>query len=264
MKKYLEVFKVTWEEYMIYRLNFTMWRIRTILRLMIVFFLWSAIFVGRTKIFGYNEAQMMTYILGTSIVSSFVLSSRTVDVGGEINEGKLTNYLLKPLSYFRFWFTKDIADKLFNLIFSIIELTILITIFKPPLYFQQNTFFLLLTIIAVGFSILMYFFINILLGFIAFWSPDIWPPRFIFFVITDFLAGALFPLDILPKSIYTILSFTPFPYLLFFPLKIYTGGLLPADIFKGFIVLIIWTVILAKCVDSVWHRGLRVYSAEGR
>jgi len=258
MKKYLEVFKVTWEEYMIYRLNFTMWRIRTILRLMIVFFLWSAIFIGRTKIFGYSEAQMMTYILGTSIVSSFVLSSRTVDVGGEINEGKLTNYLLKPLSYFRFWFTKDIADKLFNLVFSIVEFFILLILFKPPIFVQNDMISAVLSLIAIFFSIGMYFFINLLLGFIAFWNPDIWPPRFIFFVITDFFAGALFPLDILPKSIYTILSFTPFPYLLFFPLKIYTGGLLPADIFKGFFILIIWTIILAKCVDFIWHRGLRV------
>lgn len=264
MKKYFEVFKLTVEEYLIYRLNFALWRLRTVLRLLIVFFLWSAIFTGRSELFGYNEAKMITYILGTAIVSSFVLSSRTVDVGGEINEGKLTNYLLKPMSYFRFWFAKDIADKLFNLIFSAVELTLIVIIFKPPIFIQPVFFLSLLALLAISISIVMYFFINLLLGFIAFVSPDTWPPRFIFIVITEFLAGALFPLDILPKPLFTILSLTPFPYLLYFPLKIYTGNVPPDFLIKGFLVLSVWVIILAKMVEKVWQRGLRIYAAEGR
>jgi ABC-2 type transport system permease protein len=264
MKKYLEVFKATWEEYMVYRLNFALWRLRTVLRLFIVFFLWSVIFTGRNEIFGYNEAKIITYILGTSIVASFVLSSRTIDVGGEINEGRLTNYLLKPMSYFHFWFAKDIADKLFNIMFSVVEITLLIVIFKPPIFIQPASFLTLLALLAVSISIVMYFFINLLLGFIAFVSPDTWPPRFIFIVITDFLAGGLFPLDILPKPLFTILNLTPFPYLLFFPLKIYTGGISQSNLIIGFITLLLWTLVLAKVVDVVWRRGLRVYSSEGR
>lgn len=264
MKKYVEVFKTTWEEYMTYRLNFVMWRFRVVIRLLIVFFLWNAIFGNRNELFGYDKSQLITYILGTSIVNSIVLNSRTIDVGGEINEGKLTNYLLKPISYFKFWFSKDMADKLLNLIFSIFEFGILLAIFKPPLFIQTNSTYLLLTFITVFIAMILYFFVNLLFGFIAFWSPDIWPPRFIFFIIVDFLAGFMFPLDILPKPVFDFLSLTPFPYLLYFPLKIYTGTIQGDMILKGLIILLVWVIVLEKMVQFVWKKGLKVYSAEGR
>lgn len=265
MRKYWPVFKNTWAEYFTYRLNFVMWRVRTMLQLLATYFLWLAIFQTRQgEIFGYTQNLILTYILGTAFLRSIVFASRTIDIGDEINRGNLTNFLLKPISYFKYWFTRDLADKILNISFAIFELTAIYFLLKPNIFFQQDLLAILLFLIATILALFLYFYINFLLGLLAFWTPEVWAPRFLFFIFLEFFAGALFPLDILPKFLFETLKFSPFFYLQFFPLKIYLGQLNFGQVVQGFAICLAWIVIFYQALRVVWNRGLRVYSAEGR
>lgn len=264
MHKYFRVFANTWSETLSYRLNFVMWRFRVVLQLLTMFFLWSAVIPKGANLFGYSQAEMLTYILGTSLITSIVLATRTTEIGDQINNGELSNFLIKPISYMKYWFARDLGDKAMNLTFSVIEISILIIIFKPLLVIQENPTFLSLTLLAALISMCMYFFFNFLLGLFGFWSNEIWGPRFIFWILINFFAGSLFPLDILPKPIFQVLEFLPFTYLLYFPLKIYLGQLNTFQIVQGLIVSLIWTGILLIFCKIAWTRGLKLYGAEGR
>ena len=57
---------------------------------------------------------------------------------------------------------------------------------------------------------------------------------------------------------------TPFPYLLYFPLKVYLGQLSAFDIAKGFVVSGIWVVGVHVILRVVWQKGLKIYTAQGR
>lgn len=264
MKKYLEIFKITWDEYMAYRLNFVMWRVRVVLRLLIIYFLWQAVFWQRQELFGYTKEQMLTYVLLTPLITSLITGSRSVDIGGEINQGDLTNHLLRPLSYFRYWWTRDLADKLLNFLFSIGEIIILYILLKPPVFIQTNLSWWILFSFSIVLSTFLYFFLNLILGFMAFWTPDFWGPRFLVTMIQEFLAGGIFPLDILPKFLFGLARLTPFPYLSFFPLSLYLGRPNPLDIVIGFVISLFWVLTLYYLMNTIWQKGLRVYSAEGR
>ena len=120
-----------------------MWRVRSIIRLLAVYFLWLAIFRRNQELFGYNQELILTYVLGTSLVRALTLASRSVDVGGEIASGALSNYLLKPINYFHYWLSRDITDKLLNLSFVLVEVSLIIWLLKPPLFLQTNPFYLL-------------------------------------------------------------------------------------------------------------------------
>ncbi len=264
MNKYSLIAKNTWDEYMQYRLNFVMWRVRNVLRLIVVYFLWWAIFSTQNTILGYNQSQLLTYILATSIISSIVFSTKTQDIGSEINSGDLSNLLLKPVSVFKYWISRDVGDKLLNISFSIVEVIILTILLKPSIFIQTNFIFLFLMFLAISISLILYFFISLILSFFGFWTPDVWGPRFLFFITLEFFAGGLFPLDMLPKPLFTLLSLLPFNYLLFFPIKIYLGQLDYPSIFQGFVISILWVGILYKIVQKVWHKGLAVYGAYGR
>ncbi len=264
MHTYFRVFANTWGEVLSYRFNFVMWRFRTVLQLLTMFFLWSALIPASGDLFGYSQSQMLTYILGTSLISSIVMSTRTGEIGDIINTGDLSNYLLKPVSFIKYWFARDLGDKAMNVVFSTIEIGILILLFQPPLFLQTNPVYLLLTIIACLISIIMYFFFNYLLGLFGFWSNEIWGPRFIFWILLGFFAGSLFPLDILPGPVFEVLKLLPFTYLLYFPLKIYLGSLGFSAIFQGLLVSFIWTLILYFAVQYVWKKGLKLYGAEGK
>lgn len=264
MNKYSIIAKNTWDEYMQYRLNFIMWRVRNILRLIVVYFLWWAIFSERNSIFGYSETQLLTYVLASSIVAGIVFSTKTQDIGSEINSGDLSNLLLKPINVFKYWLARDIGDKILNICFAFIEVAILILLLRPSVFIQTNFYLLVFTILAIGISLILYFLISLILSFFGFWTPDIWGPRFLFFIILEFFAGGLFPLDMLPKPIYAFLSLLPFNYLLFFPIKIYLGQLSMVSIFQGLLISILWVLVLYKFAQKTWYKGLSVYGAYGR
>lgn len=264
MKKYIRAARNTWEEALSYRFNFTMWRFRNLILLLSMYFLWYSVIPEGTTAFGYDQSSMLTYILLTAIVGAVVTSNRSYAIGQEINEGNLSNFLLQPISYFGYWFSKDIGDKLMNIVFSIGELAIIFFLIKPPIYLQTNFAYLFAFAISIILAVILYFFINILLGLIGFWSPDVWAPRFIFWIALGFFAGEYFPLDILPQTIYQVFKLLPFSYLIYFPIKVYLGQLNYVQVLQGFAVMIFWVILFFATTQMVWKKGLKSYTAQGR
>ncbi len=262
MKKYFSLFTITLQEIFAYRLNMVMWRVRQVFVFLIPFFIWKSVLGQGGDIYGYSFAAIMTYLFGTTILRSLVMGSRTIDLGFMINTGALTIPLMRPIHIFSFFFIRDLADKLFNLGFMFIELPLIYFIFHPPIFLQSNPLFLLYAACSTLLAILIYFYINIIFGSLAFWSRDIWAPRFLLMVIMEFATGALFPLDMLPAMWQNFLYYTPFPYLLYVPLKAYLG----TDPFSmsHLGASLIWVLILGLLAKFVWKKGITSYEAEGR
>ncbi|HWY79647.1 MAG TPA: ABC-2 family transporter protein [Candidatus Sulfotelmatobacter sp.] len=263
MNIYFRVAKNTWDEMMTYRFNFMMWRIRNVLQLLTVYYLWVAVTIHNGHIFSYSRSLILTYVLGVSFIGSIVFSTRTQEMGENINNGELSQYLIRPLRYLGYWFARDIGDKFFNISFALAELTIVYLLLRPAIYLQLNGTMLILTVVAVILAVVMNFFIGSLLGLVAFWSPEVWAPRFIFFTLVSFFSGGLFPLDILPVSLQHIFSLLPFGYLQYFPITIYLGKVSSQGILQGFTIAIIWNIFLYFLLLWVWRIGLRMYSSEG-
>lgn len=264
MRKYLQVIKSTIAEYMIYRLNFVLWRVRMVMQILVIYFLWWAIFSQHKTLFGYSQSMILTYILLSSIVRTIALGTTTMDIGDVINQGDLSNFLMRPMSFFRYYIARDIGDKFLNLVFSLVEVTVLFFILRPPIFLQSNPVTLLLTLVALVVGTVLYFYFSLLLGFLGFWTPDVWAPRFLSFVVMEFFAGGLFPLDILPQPLFLLSQSLPFSYFIYFPLKIYLGQLSLATILQGLLVGLVWVGGLWYLATVTWRKGLRVYAAEGR
>lgn len=262
--KYLQVAKNTISEMVAYRISFVLYRARNILQFLTSYYLWIAILPAGKSFAGYDAKMMLTYIFGTSLVSTFVMSSRSQAIGEEINEGTLSMYLLRPMNYFSFWFSRDMGDKAMNALFGTVEVTLLFLILHPPVFVQTQAFYLLAFFLAVIIGIINYFLISVGLGMIGFWSNDIWAPRFIFYSLMIFFSGGIFPLDLLPKPIYLLFQALPFPYLLYFPVKVYLGQLSVQEVITGIGISLIWGVVLYKIVSTVWTIGLKSYTAYGR
>lgn len=267
MKKYLSVFRISFSQEFAYRLNFIMWRVRNVAQIFLVFFLWSSVFAGqRQELFGYNRDKILTYVFGILILRAIVLSARAVDVASEISSGDITNLLLKPINYFRYWFTRDISSKALNLVFAAVEATLLFFILKPPFFVQTNPLNIVLFIVAILLAVAIFFHLLFLVNMIAFWVPEAgWAGQFLFIVIfSEFLSGGVFPIDILPQVLQNIIYALPFPYLLFFPLQVYLGKLSTMTMLQGLAVSFVWLLILVFTVNYVWSKGIKKYEAVGR
>lgn len=266
MGKYWTVFSTSWQNEFIYRLNFILWRLRMVIRLLMTYFLWSGVFLVNREVFGYTSSEMLTYIFLLLIVASIVMSSPSAEnIGGEIANGDISNYLLKPVSYLKYWFTRDLSSKSLNLIFAFAEITFLWFILRPQIMLSNSVLTIIIFMISCFFAVLLFFLVNCSMRFIAFWTPEnTWPIAFLAIVIIDLLSGAIFPLDILPGWLYNLLQFTPFPYFLYFPVAIFIGKISGTAAMKVLIQSFIWIIIMRWVTNLIWKKGLQVYSSEGR
>lgn len=263
-QKYWTVIAMSWSNGFAYPVSFWMWRVRQIMSIVIAISLWESIFRSTSQVFGYNQSQMLTYIFVSNIVGFLVLSSRTIEVPNIIHNGDLSLYLIRPVQFFVYWFSRDLADKFQNVIFATFELIALFFIFHPTLTVPTHLSTVLITALAVFGGLTMYYFINMIFGFLAFWSPDVWAPRFLFFIIMFLVSGSTFPLDIYPSAIVKVLSFSPFPYLVFFPSKIWLEQVSSGQILHGFVAMIGWIIVLGVFASWLWKKGVHGYSSDGR
>lgn len=237
------------------------------LQFILVFFLWDAAFVEPGQIlFGYSQNQMFTYIFGLLIVRAIVLSARSVEVAGEISRGDLSNYMVKPLSYFKYWWTRDLSSKVLNIVFASVEFLALYLILRPQFYFQTDPVYLASFVVTLGLAVVIYFSLLFITSAVPFWWPEnAWGAHFLLTAIfIEFLSGALFPLDVLPQQLLTVLSYTPFPYLIFFPIEVYLGKVPYPMIIKGILVSFVWGLMLYVLMKRVWGKGLKLYQSHGR
>lgn len=266
MKKYLVAFKVSLSNEFVYRFNFVLWRVRKALQLLMTYFLWSGVFVGSQVVFGYTQSQILTYVFMVLIVQTWVMSAPSSDsIGGEIGNGDLSNYLVKPLGYLKYWFTRDLASKLLNMVFAFFEISILWILFRPTIVIPTDLILIFGFLISCGLAIGIYYLVSVCSRFLAFWAPEnTWGLAFLILVFMETLGGLIFPLNILPTPAYIALQFTPFPYLVYFPIAIFSGKIVGIELFRILTQSFIWLLVMLIFTKFLWKRGMMVYQASGK
>jgi ABC-2 type transport system permease protein len=231
--------------------------------LLLLYFLWSQALIGNPNVAGYTAPMIFTYIFLANFLNAVVLSSRTDQVAGDIRNGAIINQLLKPLNYFYIVGTREVVDKIMNIAFSICEIIIFAAIFRPTFYIPHDLLNIFVFLGFVILALLISFYISLGLSLIAFWTSEIWAPRFIFMIFFSLVAGTLFPLDIFPKQLYDFLLLTPFPYLVFVPAKILILGVTP-ETTKFAVTGLVWLFIVFSITTIMWRKGLREFAFFGR
>jgi ABC-2 type transport system permease protein len=263
MKKYWFVYSLYWQEGLSRRASFFMERFRSLVVLLSFYYLWAALLTNRSSFAGYDRAQMITYVLGMNILRSLVFAGKTDEIAWEINRGILSGYLLKPVNFMAYAFSRDLSEKSINLVSSIIEVGILSKILHITLAWPHHPITWIYLLLALAGAILMNFLLSFVVGCWGFWTAESGGPRFCLELFLEFSAGAFFPLNVLPEYVQHVLARFPSPYLIFFPINVFLEKLNPAELFAGFVTQLIWILALAGLTRLVWMRGLQAYAAQG-
>jgi len=261
MLPYVQLFFTTVKEYAAYRLNFVMWRFRMFLNLLFSFFLWSAVYDSRQVFGSYPKDTMISYILYVSLISTFVMGSRTAEIGYAILNGDVINTLLRPVSFFKMYFARDLADKAMHVTFALIELFVVVILFKATLVTPQNPVLFLLFFVN---GVLISYFINLLLSFVAFFTAEIWAPRFLLMMLVFFVSGSYFPLNLLPRPLYLGVLATPFPYLFYLPTQMLVGHTDGGLLLYQLVFSYVWVFGLYFIAKAMWNYGNRNFSFWGK
>ena len=134
MLKYLRIAINTLQEYFVYRVNFFFWRLQVFIFFVMYFSLWSAVSNGHSSLGSYTIPQLYSYFVVGYIIKAVVFSTRTQDLGGDIQNGNISTLLIKPISTLKYYFSRDLIDKFFNLFFMFFEFILILVLFKPTLF----------------------------------------------------------------------------------------------------------------------------------
>ncbi len=263
INKFTTLTKNTLDTFVAYRASFLVWRLQLFVTFSVFYYLWVAIASSRSQVGSYSIPNLISYFVVGYLVRAIVFSTRTSDLGGDIQSGSLAQLLLKPIGTLRYYFSRDIIDKLFNIFFMTFEMLFIYFVFQPQLVVPsfQN---LILFLISLVFATISFFFYSLIISFMSFWSESAWASRFLFgVVIVTLFSGQFIPLDLLPSWFIKTIDFTPFPYFYYYPLRLFLGMELPLHSFQILIQSAIISLILYLLAKYTWRLGLKKYQSYG-
>ena len=120
---------------------------------------------------------------------------------------------------------------------------------------------LFLSIIATFLSFLIQFLIQSIVACLCFWTEKASSIERLLFIPTLFLSGLLAPVTSFPEYVKSWIYLTPFPYLIDFPANLLSGN--ATNFSKGFIIQILWILLLFPMFRKIWSAGVKKYTAMG-
>lgn len=261
MKKYLTVFKISISEIIAEKETLFVWSISSALGLIGIMVTWLA--SDKTVIGGYTKSQLISYYFLIYMLEQVIGWWVFWDVREVIMDGTISNYLLKPLSYFKHLFFHELAYKVINFVTHIIVGTFLIISLREYLEFSLSIELLLklLPVILIGIGI--NFFIHFLMGCATFfWTESQFLSDFNW-MLGLLLGGSMLPLSFFPQTLWGIIKLNPFRYTFSFPAEIIFHKVTSSEYLFGVLIGSLWVILFLILSSWTWKAGLKKYSAFG-
>lgn len=265
LQKYWKLFDIGLQNTFVYRWNFLLRTVFGIVPLIGMVFIWKAIFVSKgASINGYDYNGMIFYFLVTVFLDNLITPTEDEwQIAGEIRDGKISAYLIKPMSYLGYRICTYLSYRLLYIAIVFLPILALAWIFRGAIKLPEHAItwpaFALSTLMAAG----LQFFIAYSLAMIAFWVLEISTIVFLLYSFEYFLSGHIFPLDIMPAWFQAFMKWSPFTYELFFPAMVGMERIRGAALVEGLLIQAGWLVAAWCCARLLWARGLRKYQAVG-
>jgi len=264
LTKYGHVFLVGLQSNLVYRWNFLIRGFFSLARLAVVFILWGAAYAGVTQIGGYSVGQTFTYFT-VLIALQFMIGAFNEDyqIGEEIRNGLINQFLLKPIDYYVYRFTVFLAARVVSGALVLVPLLVVFPLIQSHLTFPGDPWRLLAGVPALVLGALIQFTLAYCFGLLAFWFLEIQGFVILSFAAETLLSGQIFPLDLLPPALFRIAQYLPFYYMMYFPAAIFTGRLGLSAALTGLAVAAAWVALFFVIARVLWLAGLRKHTAVG-
>ncbi len=260
--KWKQTLEISWSNLMAYKMNFLLLIVGpTIVFFFVKYNVWTSIYAmdGVDDIRGYNLERMLGYQVWVMIVGFLAQGYMGTRLAEDIRLGRISSYLLYPFEFWKFHTAKFLAFQVLEILVAAVTLgaTLLLGLVKLPEW----------EMLAAGalFSLLVGFFwfaVSYAIGLAAFWLEETWVLRVLFMTVSNFLSGAVLPLEIFPRWIRTLLDYTPFPYVTFVPVKIFMGQA-TGSLWAASANVLLWTLLAGLLAGAIWKRGITLYTAAG-
>lgn len=251
----------SWQENLVYRWGTYFWLIIHFIPILVMFSLWRAVYNQVDVYNGYTFAQIFTYYFASLIVDRLTFSWPGEMVAGEIKNGYITKFLIKPISYLGETVSFFISNRIFQVVFSLPVVIFIGWLLRAYVSAPTNLLAFLITCFLVFF---LYFSFWYIIGLLAFWVVEGRQLAFAIQTLVTFFSGAVLPFEFYPPIARSVLSILPFQYFTYFPAQVYMGRVDLNQLPLNWLIMLAWTAIFFTLSAILWNRGIRRYEAIGQ
>lgn len=263
MRKYLRCSLIAFQKHMVYRARVINWIIVDTTHILIFPFLWISIYAGRSDIGGFSQADIVTYYIVSIFIGMCTNAHNSRYIQEDIIKGRLNTLLIKPIWYppYRYMVENGYRVMMAPLFFLILFFSsfFISDLIRFPTSLETFLLFLMFVLCAH----IIFAFIELIIGFSAFFLQEIQGISFLRSMLEKLLGGAFAPISLLPISMQLIAAWMPFQYLYFIPTQIYLGKITGAAVLVHLTKALGWILLLGLCITLMWKRGLRRYDGGG-
>ena len=264
MKKYIEVFRLSFKMQIVWRFDVIMTMAATIGRILAAWILWQAIFSSHITVSGFSFRAMLSYYILSSILSSVDFSRQiSEEVSYLIRNGRFSGHMVTPMNPLGFFSSMTAGESAFHLGFSILAALICAMVFRINIVLTTDFFRLTLALAIIPLGLAFMAFYHFLIGVLTFKFMEIGFFMHIQGNIIAFATGSLVPLSLLPEGVLEVLRFLPFTHLIYTPVMLLCGQISGSEGFFGLALVAAWVVIMLVIAQYAYTRLRTKYDGVG-
>lgn len=260
MVVYWHFFKLRFLSEFMYRANIMAFLLTQAVWLTAYIFLWSSIYGNGLSVGDYDFRSIMTYSMLTALFQFWTFLRLGRELAQAIESGDLNMYLTRPLSFLASFTALGAGRIGLDIILGIILITGLF-IFFPHFLLVPSLAAVPGALVAMVIGVSLIVLMSLIIGQISFWVVKTGGLDIIFLFTASFLAGDYLPIDLFPPLWQTIILWTPFPYMMWFPLQVLLGRSSRGEGGHAFTIAVGWLLVLAVIVFGLRRFGLKRYEA---
>lgn len=261
---YWGVFRAGIQSTLIYRWNFSIRALFSLISLTASCVLWFAAYQNRDIIGGFTISQTLSYFFIALLISYMIaIFDEDTLISEEIRNGQINHWLLKPVNYFLIRMVTFAAKRCVTASVILIPAALCLFLLEDYTFVSFDPWHWWLFFCAFCLSFMIQFCMSFILATITFWMLDVRSILMLFFALSFFLSGQTMPLDLVPQPYYGIMMHLPFFYQLYFPASILCERIPESTIYYGLGVEVLWTLVLLWVPQILWKRGMLRFTAAG-
>lgn len=222
METYLKLISKSFQRSITYKLEYFTNLLNAFLYIFVFTSVWKTVAKEHPNSLGvWREETLVQYaILSTIIKVSFGRNESLLT--HKIKSGDIVYDLLKPYHLFFYYVADSIGVSLFQIFARAIPLLILSFLLLGELpSIEFLSFLKFLVVYILGFGIFLCF--GFLISVLAFFFTEVFSFLILYSALVALFSGSVIPVNILPDFFQKFASYTPFPYMFFYPTAVLLG-----------------------------------------
>ena len=247
-------------EMVAYRAELLIW-ILTATTPLIMLLVWDRAAAGG-PIGRFDQPAFARYFTAGLVVRQLTSAWVVWELNHTIRTGELSPALLKPVHPLAFRAAETVVAVPFRMA-VLIPLVAALWLWRPEMGAPLTWSHLPLLVVSVALGLALNFLAQVVFGSLAFFVDQSLGLFNVWFALWALLSGYLFPLELLPSSLHTVVWLLPFRSMLAVPTEIAAGQLSGQAALLQVGLQAAWALLFFLGARAVWRAGVRRYEAFG-